>query len=142
MPPVAVALYRVGIKGKGQIMDTWGSLLREMLGALKGETAQLGVAGVAGAIAASLTEWNGFIELIRKIIVGALCAVYLSDLAVPLLKFLLPTIGIDQDASIRLGGFIMGITGIIFIEFIIKVMRLRRDALKAHKDNKKGVDDE
>ena len=122
-------------------MDTWGSLLREIFSALRGETAQLGVAGVAGAIAASLTEWNGFVELIRKIIVGALCAIYLSDLAVPLLAFLLPAIGIEEGASVRLGGFIMGIVGIIFIEFIIHIMRLRRDALSDKGETEGGSDD-
>lgn len=123
-------------------MDTWGSLIREIMTALKGETAQLGVAGIAGAIAASLTEWNGFVELIRKVVVGALCAIYLSDLAVPLLGFLLPQIGIDADASVKLGGFIMGIVGIIFIEFIIHIMRLRRDAMKDKGETEGGSDND
>lgn len=110
-------------------MDTWGPIVRETLNALKSETAQLGVAGVAGAIAAALTKWNGFVELVRKVVVGALCAIYLSDLAVPLFKWALPIIGIEASASIKLSGFIMGIVGIIIIDFIIHVMRLRRDAL-------------
>ena len=120
-------------------MDVWGPLLQEALFVLRSESAQLALAGASGAIVAALTEWGGFIALARTVVVGALCAIYLSDLAVPLLAALLPVIKLKEASSVTLSGFIMGIVGIIFIELIIYAMQLRRAALTSQKTNKENL---
>lgn len=90
---------------------------------LKNEMFVLGVSGVAGAIAVAMVEWDGWLQLLRKVTVGGLCAIYLSPLAVPLLAFFLSGLSVPTDNAPTLGGFIMGMVGIVIVEFFIHVFR-------------------
>lgn len=92
---------------------------------LQSEAVSLGVAGIAGAVASAMVEWRGPKELIRKVVVGGIAAYYASDLAVPMLRFLLPGIGLDAEKAPNLAAFIMGMFAIVIFEFIYKVIRTR-----------------
>lgn len=93
---------------------------------LKTDVGSLGVAGVAGAIAVSMVEWSGWVQLARKVVVGGICAVYLAPLAVPLLSFFLNGLSVTESHAPTLGGFVMGMFGIVFVEFILHIIRARQ----------------
>lgn len=92
---------------------------------LQGESGKLLLAGLAGSAVSAAMEWTGVLPACRKIVVGSLCAMYLSPLAVPLLEWTLGAIKVPEENGATLGGFLMGVVGIIVIEIIIKAFRLR-----------------
>ncbi|WP_378952029.1 hypothetical protein [Mesorhizobium sp. ANAO-SY3R2] len=93
----------------------------------KGELLQ---AGFLGSVVAAVMEWNGVIPALRKIIVGTICALHLSPVALPLLAWALGNLQVPQENAAGLSGFLMGVTGIIVIEIILKAFRLRRDDMR------------
>lgn len=107
---------------------------------LSSATGELFKAGLAGSAVAAAMEWTGFLPAIRKIVVGTLCALYLSPLAVPLLEWVLGTIQVPRDQAAGVSGFLMGVLGIIVIEIILKAFRLRRDDLDRKDDGARKGD--
>ena len=86
-------------------------------------------AGFLGSVVAAAMEWNGVLPALRKIVVGTICALYLSPVALPLLSWALGNLQVPDESAAGLSGFLMGVTGIIVIEIILKAFRLRRDEL-------------
>ena len=94
---------------------------------LSTEKGQLLQAGLAGSAVAAAMEWTGFMPAMRKIVVGTLCALYLSPLAVPILGWALGIANVPIENAAGVSGFLMGVSGIIVIEIILKAFRWRRD---------------
>lgn len=97
---------------------------------LTGEKGQLLQSGLAGSAVAAAVEWTGIMPSLRKIIVGSLCALYLSPIAVPMLSWALGMGGIPIENAAGVSGFLMGVGGIIVIEIVLKAFRFRRDNFK------------
>lgn len=87
--------------------------------------AEVGLAGFAGGLVATLVDWRGVLFGFRCITVGVLCAMWLTPLGVPLLKFILTTIQVDTDKAQGMSGFLMGVLGIVFIEFILHIFKVK-----------------
>jgi len=85
------------------------------------------VAGLAGSAVSAAMEWTGFLPAIRKIVVGTLSALYLSPLAVPFLTWILGGLSVPPENASGVGGFLMGVVGIVVIEIILKAFKLKRD---------------
>lgn len=98
----------------------------EWLAQGKGE---LLTAGFLGSVVAAAMEWTGVLPGVRKIVVGTICAVYLSPLGLPLLAWILDGINVPAESAAGMSGFLMGVTGIVVIEIILKAFRLKRDDL-------------
>lgn len=98
-------------------MEAAAAFLKFIWGLLKSDTAHLGMAGIAGAVAAAMVEWSGWLHLLRKVVVGCLCAIYLSELMVPLLSVVLAGLSLPAGSSIELSAFLMGMLGIVIVEF-------------------------
>lgn len=94
---------------------------------LSSEKGQLLQSGLAGSAVSAAMEWTGFMPAVRKIVVGTLCALYLSPLAVPLLGTVLGIAKVPRENAAGVSGFLMGVTGIIVIEILLKAFRWRRD---------------
>ncbi len=94
---------------------------------LETATGELATAGLAGAAVSAAMEWTGFRSAVRKIVVGTLCAMYLSPLAIPLLSWVLGAIDVPIEKTAGMSGFLMGVLGIVVIEILFKVFRLHRD---------------
>ena len=89
------------------------------------------VGGLLGAAVAAAMEYQGALPALRNIFVGTICALYLSPLALPLLSWALGSLAVPQENVAGVGGFIVGMVGIIIVEIILKAFRLRRDELTA-----------
>ena len=111
-------------------MDSPVSFAKFVWSIFKSDVGQLGLAGIAGAIAASMVEWDGWVQLARKVTVGCLSAIYLSELTVPLFRFLLGGLDIPRDHSVELSAFLMGMLGIVIIEFLMHIFRSYRRHVK------------
>lgn len=94
----------------------------------------MALSGFSGAVATSMVEWQGWLDFSRRVVVGALCAIYMTDLAIPLLEYLLTGIRIDPSNAPKLGGFIMGMLGMMIVEFLIRVVR-KSDPQNFKRDN-------
>lgn len=91
----------------------------------QGESGKLLTAGLSGSAVSVAMEWTGVLPAIRKIVVGSLCAMYLSPLSIPMLEWGLGAINVPTENGATLGGFLMGVVGIVVIEIIVKAFRLR-----------------
>lgn len=85
------------------------------------------VAGLAGAVVVSLVDWRGPTQLLRMMIVGSISAVYLGDIAVPMVSAAIGVFSISPDKAVNLSGFLMGGLGIAFWEFIIEFWKARTE---------------
>lgn len=85
------------------------------------------LAGALGGLVRTLTLRDNVREGIPNVIVGTVCGLYLSPLAVPLLE---PTIGrlvpSSQETLVGLSGLVMGIAGMAVVGFIIDLVKARR----------------
>lgn len=108
---------------------------------LHGHTGELLKAGLAGSAVAAAMEWNGVLPAIRKIVVGTLCALYLSPLMVPMLEWVLGTMQVPRDQAAGVSGFLMGVLGIIVIEILLKAFRFRRDEIGRASARRGGADE-
>jgi hypothetical protein len=93
---------------------------------LLGDKGQLAVAGALGGVVRWLSlreDWkDGFVS----IAVGAICAVYLSPLAIPLFDSVLGKIVVDQASRHGFSGFIIGIGGIAVSGLVLDIWKARR----------------
>lgn len=87
--------------------------------------AEIAMAGLAGGVAASVSDWRGWLVLSRMVVVGVLCAIYLSPFALPVIESSLSWLKLDDDAGPAASGFLMGAFGLIFIEFLLAAVRIR-----------------
>ena len=93
---------------------------------LKSDTASLGIAGISGAIVASMVEWGGWLLFARRLAVGGICAIYMAPLSIPLLSYVLVGLSIDETRAPTLGGFIMGLIGMMVVDFLLQIFQSRR----------------
>lgn len=105
------------------------------------ERTQLIVAGALGGLVRWLTLRDHWSDGLISIVVGAICSVYVSPLALPAIEPMLGNIGMPGDSITGLSGFLVGIGGITASGFFIDLWRARRRMLKAAKaDQFTGTD--
>lgn len=92
-----------------------GSDILSLFGSDAGAAA---IAGAAGGVVRWLTLRETWREGIISLFVGAICAIYLSPLAEPMLR---PFIGVIHAP--RLAPFVVGVGGIGLVGLIIDAMR-------------------
>lgn len=97
----------------------------------KGEIALAGIAGSAVSVA---MEWTGFWSGLRRLVVGALTAYFLAPVGLPIFRLVLGQIDVPVEQSAGVGGFILGIGGVIIVEIILKAFRIRRAEMKGGAD--------
>ncbi len=96
---------------------------------LASEKGQLATAGIAGSAVSMVMEWNGFGAGARRLFVGAVTAYFLGPLGVPMFQWALGTFQVAGEQAAGVGGFIMGIGGVIIVEIILKAFRIRSHEL-------------
>lgn len=92
--------------------------------------AKLAIAGALGGVVRWLTLKQPPLDGLVSVIVGAICAVYLGPAIQPLLRPVVDFAGVDAEAMQGLGGFLVGIGGILVSGFILDLWQLRRKLLK------------
>lgn len=97
---------------------------------LFGDKAQAVLAGAAGGIVRWLTLRENWRDGAVSIVVGALCALYLSPMVEPLLEPALGRIVLDPARRAGFSGFLIGIGGIAAAGFIIDIWQIRRAQLR------------
>lgn len=97
---------------------------------LTGDKAQLIIAGALGGVVRWLTLRDHWSDGLIAVVVGAICAAYLSPLALPALAPMLAGVGIAHDSANSLSGFLIGIGGITVTGLIMDVWRLRKRMLR------------
>jgi hypothetical protein len=92
--------------------------------------AKLALAGALGGVVRWLTLKQPPLDGLISVIVGAICAVYLGPSIMPILRPVIDLTGVDAESAIGLGGFLIGIGGILVSGFFIDLWQLRRRLLK------------
>lgn len=92
--------------------------------------AKLAIAGALGGVVRWLTLKQPPLDGAISVIVGAICALYVGPAIHPLLRPVVDFAGVDPDAMQGLGGFLVGIGGILVSGFLIDIWQLRRKILK------------
>lgn len=98
---------------------------------LGSDRTQLVVAGALGGLVRWLTLRDHWSDGVIAIIVGALCAAFVSPLALPALTPFLGSVGMPPDSVTGFSGFIVGVGGISVSGLLLDAWRLRRKMLKA-----------
>ena len=83
------------------------------------------LAGVAGSAVSVAMEWNGILPGLRRLFVGAVTAYFLAPIGIPLFQWTLGHLDVPGEQSASVGGFIIGIGGVIIVEIILKAFRIR-----------------
>ena len=97
------------------------------------------VAGAAGGLVRWLTLQERPRDGIASIIVGALCALYLGPLAVPIFEPVVGKIVTNPDQAVGFAAFLIGMGGLSVSAIVIQVWRLRRANLaKGESDGEDG----
>lgn len=91
---------------------------------------RLVISGLFGSAVAAALDYGGIPATIRRLIVGAISAVFLHELAVPVTKLFLGLLGAPEEPSIALSGFLMGVVGVSFIEGLLLASHTFRDKFK------------
>ena len=91
---------------------------------------KLAIAGALGGVVRWLTLKQPLLDGLVSVIVGSICAVYIGPAIQPLLRPVVDFAGVDADAMQGLGGFLVGIGGILVSGFILDLWQLRRKLLK------------
>lgn len=99
---------------------------------------QLLLAGALGGVVRWLTLRDHWSDGLIAVVVGGICSVYLSPLAVPSLAPLLLNVGIARDSTNSLSGFLIGIGGITVSGLIMDVWRARRRMIKQKQPDDEG----
>ncbi len=84
------------------------------------------IGGAMGGVVRWLTLREDWKSGLISIIVGAICAVYASPLALPSLESVLFKLDVKPDQAAGLSGFLIGIGGVTFAGFLIDVWKIRR----------------
>lgn len=105
----------------------------EWLDSARGEMA---VAGIAGSAVSTIMQWEGWVSGLRRFFVGSVTAFFLGPVGVPLVSWLFPKINVPIEHSISVGGFVMGICGIVFVEVMLTVLRLKKTTMEVRSDTK------
>lgn len=99
--------------------------MNDFLTWLLGEKGQLLVAGAAGGVVRWLSLRENWRDGCISILVGAICALYLSPLAIPMIEPILSKLVVDADSRAGFSGFFIGVGGIAVAGFCIDIWRHR-----------------
>jgi hypothetical protein len=91
---------------------------------------QLILAGAAGGIVRWLTLREGWWQGITSVVIGAILAVYIGPHAVWMLSPVITFVGGTPESVMGLGGFIVGVGGIVVSGFLIDLWQIRARLLK------------
>lgn len=83
------------------------------------------LSGVAGSAVSVAMEWSGYAAGLRRLFVGAVTAYFMGPVGVPVFQWALGHIDVPDGQSAGVGGFIMGVAGVIIVEIMLKAFRLR-----------------
>lgn len=100
-----------------------------------GQSGQIAIAGLAGAAVNAALEWNGVRVAFRKIFVGSTSAFFLGPIGLPVMQWAFGKIDVPPESAASVGGFVMGLVGLFFVEVLIAAVRARRDAMLEDKDD-------
>lgn len=92
--------------------------------------AKLAIAGALGGVVRWLTLKQPPLDGLISVVVGAICAVYIGPAIHPILRPVIDLAGVEMDAAQGLGGFLVGIGGILVSGFFLDLWQLRRKLLK------------
>jgi len=81
------------------------------------------ISGAAGGLVKWITLREKLMDGVASILVGGICAYYLSPLALPAIEPILGRLIIENDAKVGLSGFLIGVGGIAVSGFIIDIWR-------------------
>jgi hypothetical protein len=95
------------------------------------DKAQMAVAGALGGVVRWLTLRSNVADGIVSIVVGAICAIYLGPVSLPLIEPVLGKIVLDANARAGLSGFLIGIGGIGVSSFLMELWQRRREIVHA-----------
>ncbi len=99
--------------------------MRGLLEWLFGPDGRVAVAGAMGGLVRWLTLKSSWVDGMVSIIVGAICAVYLGPLALPLVEATLGKIVLEDASRAAFSGFIIGLGGIALASFVMDVLSAR-----------------
>ncbi len=91
--------------------------------------ARLILAGALGGVVNWLTRKAGWRDGLGQIVVGAICGLYLSPLAIPAMGSVLGNIVATPEELSRLSGFLIGVGGVSVSGFVLDLWNRRRAAL-------------
>lgn len=106
-------------------------------GWLSGDKGQLLLSGALGGVVRWLTLRDKWQDGLISIIVGAICSLYISPLAIPALQPLLGSISVAPESVHSLSGFIIGIGGITVSGMVMDVWRARKKIISDEKEGPK-----
>lgn len=93
----------------------------EWLAFLQGPSGQALIAGGLGGLVRWLSLKESFRDGLVSVTVGAICALYLSPLALPAVEQIIGKIVVDQVAQAGLSAFLIGMGGLgvvgLFLDF-------------------------
>lgn len=91
---------------------------------------KLAVAGALGGAVRWATLKQPPLDGLVSVFVGSICAVYIGPAIQPILRPIVDFAGIDAESMQGLGGFLVGIGGILVSGFILDLWQMRRKLLK------------
>lgn len=81
------------------------------------------IAGAAGGFVRWVTLRERFLDGVASVAVGAVCALYLSPLAEPIVQSAFGTLSITAEQRSGFGGFVIGLGGVWLAGIIIDAVR-------------------
>lgn len=97
---------------------------------LTGDKGQLLLAGALGGVVRWLTLRDHWSDGLISIVVGAICALYISPLAIPAIAPALGAMNVPPESIHSLSGFLIGIGGITVSGLIMDLWRARKAAIE------------
>lgn len=98
-----------------------------------GEKGQLAISGALGGVVRWMSLREDWRTGLTSLLVGAICAVYLGPLAIPIIEPIVGKIVVDEASRQGLSGFIIGIGGIAVAGFVIDIWKARRKQTEGDK---------
>lgn len=90
-----------------------------------GDKPQFAIAGALGGLVRWITLRNNWKEGLATVIVGGICAVYLTEAAIPIVDLIFSGIVKNEAARASISAFVVGVGGMGIAGFIIDLWRAR-----------------
>jgi len=100
---------------------------------------QLLVAGALGGLVRWITLRDKWTDGLASVVVGTICALYVSPLTIPIVTPALGGIGMPPESTNGLSGFLTGVAGIALSGILIDFWRLRKRQLEAEQLEKEEL---